>query len=52
LPTNPSANTYAPGIMIGEFTSWLLVAGGARVFPDSGKGIHTSLLEQPSRAEE
>jgi choline dehydrogenase-like flavoprotein len=28
MPTIPSANTNAPSIMIGEFTSRLLVAGG------------------------
>ena len=31
MPTIPSANTNAPSIMIGEFTSRLLVAGGGVV---------------------
>jgi choline dehydrogenase len=52
MPTIPSANTNAPTVMIGEFASRLLVAGGAEAFPESAKSSHTPLLEQPSRAEE
>jgi choline dehydrogenase len=52
MPMIPSANTNAPSIMIGEFASRLLVAGGAGAFPEPGKRTHTPFLEQPSRAEE
>src|SRR5262249_32537813 len=52
MPTIPSAPTNAPTVMIGEFASRLLVAGGAGGFPESAKGIDTPVLEPPSRAEE
>jgi choline dehydrogenase-like flavoprotein len=37
MPTIPSANTNAPSIMIGEFASQLLVAGGAGSLPVAGE---------------
>jgi hypothetical protein len=39
-------------VMIGEFASRLLVAGGAGAFPEPPNRTHTPLLKQPSRAEE
>jgi choline dehydrogenase len=52
MPTIPSANTNAPTVMIGEFASRLLLAGGAGAFPWPARHPHTPLPEQPSRAEE
>jgi choline dehydrogenase-like flavoprotein len=45
MPTIPSAPTNAPTVMIGEFASRLLVAGGAGAFPELAIGSHTPLEE-------
>jgi choline dehydrogenase len=52
MPTIPSANTNAPSIMIGEFASRLMVAGGSGAVLKPARPTHTPSQEPPLRAEE
>jgi choline dehydrogenase-like flavoprotein len=52
MPTIPSANTNASGIMIGEFASRLLEAGRSEAVLEPARRTHTPSRDQPSRAEE
>jgi choline dehydrogenase len=52
MPTIPAANTNAPSIMIGEFASRLLVAGGSGAVLDPARRTHMPSPEPPLRAEE
>jgi choline dehydrogenase len=45
MPTIPSANTNAPSIMIGEFASRLLAAGGSGAVLEPARRTNTPSLE-------